>query len=134
MGPGGWNCWIGANFGAYGDPLSGPFYYGNYTAPLKASRIRKPADAMMYMDTITHYVYSPLHSGYKFALDKNGDGKADTMSTYPDVAFNSGRPTVHNNGANLTMLDGHVERVSFKLLWAIDGAGNVTHSFWYMED
>jgi prepilin-type N-terminal cleavage/methylation domain-containing protein len=23
-----WNCWIGANFGAYGNPLSAPFYYG----------------------------------------------------------------------------------------------------------
>src|SRR5687767_12822962 len=25
----GWNSWIGANFGAFGKPLSGPFYYGN---------------------------------------------------------------------------------------------------------
>src|SRR5262245_31208205 len=55
-----WNCWIGANFGAFGSPLSGPFYYGDTTPPLNVSRIGKPADAMLYMDTLTHYVYSPV--------------------------------------------------------------------------
>jgi prepilin-type N-terminal cleavage/methylation domain-containing protein len=131
----GWNCWIGANFGAYGAPLSGPFYYGNTgTRPLIASRIKKPSDAMMYMDTITHYVYSPVEPGYKFSIDMDGDGKADTMARYPDTPFNSGRPTVHSKGANTVELDGHAERVPYKKLWAIDSAGNVTHSFWYMED
>jgi prepilin-type N-terminal cleavage/methylation domain-containing protein len=131
----GWNCWIGANFGAYGIPLSGPFYYGNTgTPPLAATRIKKPADALMYMDTITHYVYSPVETGYKFSIDMDGDGKPDTMSRYPDTPFNSGRPTVHAKGANTVELDGHAERVPYKKLWAVDGAGNVTDSFWYMED
>ena len=131
-----WNCWIGANFGPYGmPPLSGPFYYANQgTPPLNVSRIKKPADAMMFMDTITHYVYSPVEPGYKFTLDMDGDGKADTMPNYPDIPFNFGRPTVHSGGANLTLLDGHVERVAFKKLWQIDGAGKVVHTFWYMED
>jgi prepilin-type N-terminal cleavage/methylation domain-containing protein/prepilin-type processing-associated H-X9-DG protein len=129
-----WNCWIGANFGAYGNPLSGPFYYGDVTPPLKVSRIGKPADAMIFMDTITHYVYSPVDPAYKFTLDLNGDGKVDTMPQYPDTPFNCGRPTVHNNGANLTLLDGHMERVSFRKLWEIDAANRVVHSFWYMED
>jgi prepilin-type N-terminal cleavage/methylation domain-containing protein/prepilin-type processing-associated H-X9-DG protein len=135
-GVGGWNCWVGANFGAYGAPtLSGPFYYGNHgTPPLNASRIRKPADAMIFMDTITHYVYSHVEPGYRFTLDLSGDGKPDTMPQYPDTPFNSGRPTVHGGGANLTMLDGHVERVSFKTLWNVDAAGKVTHSYWYLED
>ena len=88
----------------------------------------------MYMDTITHYVYSPVHPGYKFSLDLNGDGVPDTMPQYPDTPFNSGRPTVHASGANTALLDGHAERVPFKKLWAVDAAGFVTHSFWYMED
>jgi len=129
-----WNCWIGANFGAYGDPLSGPFYYGDRTPPLRVGRIRQPTDALMYMDTITHYVYSPVEANYRFTLDMNGDGQVDTMPQYPDTPFNSGRPTVHNNGANLTLLDGHVERVAFKQLWAIDARNRVLHSFWYLED
>jgi len=129
-----WNCWIGANFGAYGTPLSGPFYYGDVTPPLNASRIRKPADALMFMDTITHYVYSPVEPNYRFTLDLNGDGIVDTMPQYPDTPFNSGRPTVHAGGANLTLLDGHVERVSFRKLWQIDSARNVVHSFWFLED
>jgi prepilin-type N-terminal cleavage/methylation domain-containing protein/prepilin-type processing-associated H-X9-DG protein len=129
-----WNCWIGANFGAYGTPLSGPFYYGDQTPPLNVSRIRKPADAMIFMDTVTHYVYSPVEAGYRFTLDLNRDGVVDTMPQYPDTPFNFGRPTVHNNGANVTLLDGHVERVGFKKLWAVDTAKKVVHSFWYMED
>jgi prepilin-type N-terminal cleavage/methylation domain-containing protein/prepilin-type processing-associated H-X9-DG protein len=133
----GWNCWIGANFGLYADPLSGPLYYwilsgGTKNPPLKSTRIRKAADAMVFMDTITHYVYSPVQ--WKFARDADGDGAPDSMSSYPDTPYNYGRPTVHNNGANVTLLDGHVERVSFKKLWKLDGSGNVAHSFWYMED
>ena len=129
-----WNCWIGANFGAYGDPLSGPFYYGDSTRPLNVARIKRPADAMTLMDTITHYVYSPADPNYRFTLDLDGDGKVDTMPQYPDTPFNSGRPTVHNNGANVTLLDGHVERVPFKKLWEVDSAKKVVHSFWYLED
>ena len=129
-----WNCWIGANFGAYGNPLSGPFYYGDTTPPLNVSRIKKPDDAMMLMDTITHYVYSPVDPNYRFTLDLDGDKIVDTMGAYPDTPFNYGRPTVHNNGSNLTMLDGHVERVSFKKLWEIDASKKVVHSYWYMED
>jgi prepilin-type processing-associated H-X9-DG protein len=129
-----WNCWIGANFGAFGMPLSGPFYYGDTTRPLNVNRIGKPSDAMLYMDTLTHYVYSPVDQNYRFTLDLNGDGKLDTMPQYPGTPFNSARPTVHNNGSNLTMLDGHVERVAFKKLWDIDAKKMVTHSYWYMED
>jgi prepilin-type processing-associated H-X9-DG protein len=130
-----WNCWIGANFGAFGKPLSGAFYYGDQTPPLNASRIKKPADAMMFMDTVTHYVYSPVDPSYKFTLDLNHDGRVDTMRQYPDTPFNFARPTVHNEGANVTLLDGHVERVAFKKLWHIQGRNKrVTHSFWYLED
>jgi len=129
-----WNCWIGANFGAFGSPLSGPFYYGDVTPPLKQSRIARTSDALLFMDTVDHYVYSPVEPSYNFKLDLNKDGIADTMPQYPDVPFNNGRPTVHNNGANTALLDGHVERVAFQLLWAIDGKGKVTHPFWYLED
>jgi prepilin-type N-terminal cleavage/methylation domain-containing protein/prepilin-type processing-associated H-X9-DG protein len=129
-----WNCWIGANFGAFGNPLSGPFYYGDTTPPLRVSRIPKPADALMFMDTVTHYVYSPVDQNYRFTLDMNKDGKVDTMPQYPDTPFNYGRPTVHNNGCNVTLLDGHVERVSFRNLWEIDSKKLVVHSFWSMED
>lgn len=129
-----WNCWIGANFGAYGKPLSGPFFYGDQMPPLNVSRIPRPSDALMYMDTVTHYVYSPVDATYRFTLDMNRDGLVDTMAQYPDTPFNFGRPTVHSEGANVTLLDAHVERVSFKQLWNVDSAKKVTHSFWYLED
>jgi prepilin-type N-terminal cleavage/methylation domain-containing protein/prepilin-type processing-associated H-X9-DG protein len=132
-----WNCWIGANFGAYGKPLSGPLYYGNTgTPPLKASRIKKSSDALMFMDTVSHYVYSPVDYTYSYNLmdDRDSDGQADSMLRYPDTAYNYARPTVHNNGANLTLLDGHVERAGFRKIWQVDSAKKVVHSYWYMED
>lgn len=129
-----WNAWVGANFGAFGSPLTGPFYYGDTVKPFRVSRIQKPADALMFTDTYDHYVYSPVDPAYKFTLDMNRDGKLDTMAQYPEVPFNFGRPTVHNNGATTALLDGHVERVPFVKLWDVDSAGKVLHSFWYLED
>ncbi len=41
---------------------------------------------------------------------------------------------IHSNGSNVTLLDGHVERVPFKALWEIDARRRVAHSFWYIED
>jgi hypothetical protein len=85
---GGWNCWIGANFGLGNNStwrLSAPFYYGilNKTPnpPLKSTQIRKPADAMLFMDAITHYIYSPAEPNYYFTLDLNGDGKLDIIAS-----------------------------------------------------
>jgi prepilin-type N-terminal cleavage/methylation domain-containing protein/prepilin-type processing-associated H-X9-DG protein len=138
---GSWNCWIGANFGYGNDPtykLTAPFFYallsGSKNPALKAAKIKKPADALMLMDTISHYVYSPAEPGYKFTLDMNKDGLLDTMPHYPDWPFNFARPTVHSDGANVILLDGHVERVSFKKLWEVDKSGKVLHPFWYLDD
>jgi prepilin-type N-terminal cleavage/methylation domain-containing protein/prepilin-type processing-associated H-X9-DG protein len=137
-----WNCYIGCHFGRFGDPvtvpsmnyngISGPFYYEDHTSPMTASRIKRPAQAMILTDTITHYLYSPLEPSYAFTLDKDGDGQLDSMSNY-DVAYNWGRPTVHNRGANVTAADGHVERVAFRMLWARAAAGQMLSLWWYME-
>ena len=132
-----WNCWIGANFGTFGSKLNGMFYYeidgtGNHPA-LKSTRIKKPHDALMFMDTDYFYVYSPMLRPFTFDCD--GDGVGDSDPNY--VPYSHGRPTVHNNGANAALLDGHVERVAFKKLWAITNtptAGTPTHSFWNLED
>ena len=130
----GWNCWIGAHFGLIGKPLSGAFYYLNMTPPVRLGNIRKPSDAMAYTDTVSHYVYSPVEERYRFNLDIDGDGVFDSTSLHSDSPYNSARPKIHNDGANVTLLDGHVERVAFKSLWKIDSDRRVTHSFWYLED
>ena len=130
-----WNCWVGVSYGLYGDPLTGPFYYGNTQKALKATRIKKAADAMLYMDTVTTYVYHPLV--WTFDKDVDGDGLKDSSAGVlgaREYAFNNGRPTVHNNGANVTLLDGHVERMPSKKLWAWGSDNKIVHSFWYLED
>jgi prepilin-type N-terminal cleavage/methylation domain-containing protein/prepilin-type processing-associated H-X9-DG protein len=134
--PNQWNCWIGVNFGAYGKPLSGPFYYrkgpnGNMP-PLKGARVKRPAGALMFMDTSFYYVYSPAEQNYYFTVDMTRDGMLDSFGAYPGWPFNHARPTVHNFGANTALLDGHVERVPFKKLWEARG-GVVTHPFWFLE-
>ncbi len=128
-----WNCWVGVYYGLFGNPLTGPFYYGNEMKPIASTRIAKPSDAMMYMDTVTHYVYSPL--AWTFDKDVNGDGMMDSSAgVYAgEFSFNNGRPTVHSGGANVVLLDGHAERVGFKKLWECRN-GKVVHSFWYLED
>jgi prepilin-type N-terminal cleavage/methylation domain-containing protein/prepilin-type processing-associated H-X9-DG protein len=129
-----WNCWIGVNFGQYADKLNGPFYYANdggkINPPLKGTRIRKPADALMFMDTQDFYVYSPVLR--PFSADSDGDGVPDTDPGYSP--YSHGRPTVHNNGSNIGALDGHVERVAFKKLWEIGRRGDMVNSLWYLED
>jgi len=128
-----WNCWVGVYYGLFGNPLTGPFYYGNDMKPINSTRIKKSADAMMYLDTVTHYVYSPLV--WSFDRDVNRDGMVDTSGAVyaGEFPFNDARPTVHNNGANVTLLDGHAERVPFKKLWEWRN-NRIVHSFWYLED
>jgi prepilin-type N-terminal cleavage/methylation domain-containing protein/prepilin-type processing-associated H-X9-DG protein len=135
--PTNWNCWIGVNFGTFGNKLNGMFYYqidgtGSHQA-LKSTRIRKPNDALTFMDTDGYYVYSPMLRA--FTYDSDGDGVGDSDPSY--APYSHGRPTVHNRGANVALLDGHVERVAFKQLWAITNSptsGSPAHSFWNLED
>ncbi len=132
-GPDVWNCWIGCHFGLYDNPLTGPFYYhqpGNLP-PLDASRIKKPSQALMFMDAQDYYVYSPVESVFRLSEDSNHDGVPDSRAGFGP--FSRARPTVHNHGANVALLDGHVERVAFTKLWQIDKKGQMVHPFWYMD-
>ncbi len=88
---------------------------------------------MRFMDAVTHYVYSPVQWPFNAHAVPGGDFDT-TDRHFPPTPFSYARPTVHNNGANVTLLDGHVEHVSFKKLGKLDpGNGKVAHSFWYME-
>lgn len=134
-----WNSWIGVSFGPMvGNSLRAPFYYeivGNtQNSALRGTRIKKPNDALIFLDAqgdTTYWVYSPLAAQTPFQADWDGDGMNDTATSYGP--YSHGRPTVHNKGCNVTLLDGHVERVAYKKLWDYTG-GKATHSFWYLED
>ncbi len=131
-----WNCWIGPYFGSTPPPkITAPFYYGNpgTTPTLRySSAVKKTSDAMLFTDCVTGYIYSPLT--WPWTLDQDKDGKPDTMANYATTAFNWARPTVHSGGANVTLMDGHVERVSYSKLWAVRNDKTPAHSFWYLDD
>ena len=131
---GDWNCWIGANFGGLSEPGLAPFYYADRGGSMKLSRIRKPDDVLIYMDTLTHFVYSPMGSRYNFTLDLDHDGDVDSMGAYDFCAYNFARPTVHNNGSNVGLLDGRVERVPFQKLWQLTPDRKMAHSYWRLDD
>jgi len=97
---------------------------------MPASKIKRPAQAMILTDTVSHYLYSPLQ--YPFSDDLDADGKIDTWPNY-GYAYNWGRPTVHSGGANVTTADGHVERVPFRILWQMTPVGEMASRLWYVE-
>ncbi|MBI3852074.1 MAG: prepilin-type N-terminal cleavage/methylation domain-containing protein [Verrucomicrobia bacterium] len=125
-----WNCWIGINFGSQNSDgtLTGPFYYGHDLPPVKVSRIKRPVNALIFMDTATWYLYSLVYR--PFTMDMDHDKVLDSCEGDTGFPYNDGRPKVHNNGANVTLLDGHVEWVAFKKLWQSDGSGNPLHPYW----
>ena len=55
----------------------------------------------------------------------------DRLPLFGDLSVDYSKAFWH---ANVTLLDGHVERVGFKQLWQVDAAKKVVHSFWYLED
>ncbi len=139
-GPTNWNSHIGVNFGLWNltkfPKLNAPFYYGKINEsdalnpPVKAAMISHPSEALMFMDVDQYYVYSPLYNPWN--TDATGDGMLDSNANY--APFNNGRPTVHNNGCNISCLDGHVQRMPFRTLWAADGTGKPLCNYWTMQD
>ncbi|MCC6823620.1 MAG: prepilin-type N-terminal cleavage/methylation domain-containing protein [Verrucomicrobia subdivision 3 bacterium] len=127
-----WNCWLGVHFGGSSDPITSPFWYGspNNMTPLVMTRVKKPVDAMLYMDVMQHFVYTPRQAA--FVKDVDSDGMLDSSGATP-FPFNEGRPNIHNGGANVTLMDGHSERVPMKRLWEWRD-GKIVHSYWYLDD
>jgi prepilin-type processing-associated H-X9-DG protein len=128
-----WNCWIGVNFGQQD---SAPFIYhvpssGPPVSLQKLSRINKPSQVIAFIDGLENYVYNPTMLAYKFTLDLDGDGMLDSMSK-DGVANNYARPTVHDNGANVALLDGHAERVAFKILWQ-NNSSTMLNPYWFLN-
>ena len=147
--PPGWNCWIGANLGKRNGliQLTAPFFYRHLgkgydpplnNPPLKTTQLRKPADVMAFMDTLSDYVQTSLDWPWA-ALDINDDGFGDT-GCFSGASFNCANPLVHSGGANVTLLDGHVERVPFNKLWQVETntagtgvGGTPVHRFWWID-
>jgi prepilin-type processing-associated H-X9-DG protein len=136
----GWNCWVGVYLGSNTVPLTGTLAMSSlgsgseFDGPtLSAATIRNPSEAMVYMDTATDSVLSPLVWPFDLGAGNFGQVDSNTKVYAQTFPFNDARPMVHSFGANVTLLDGHVERVPFKVLWAVDKNNNVTCPYWYLK-
>jgi prepilin-type N-terminal cleavage/methylation domain-containing protein/prepilin-type processing-associated H-X9-DG protein len=138
--PGNWNCWIGANCGAGNNatyPLAAPFYYqtgvGSLVNPaLKTTVLRKPTSVLLFMDTISHYVYCPNDPVYAVTTDMVDFIPGN--DSFGGMPFSWARATVHGGGANVSLLDGHVEWVSAAKLWEQDSPTiKRAHPYWFID-
>ena len=130
---GSWNCWVGVNFGMpdLNGTLTAPFYYNdNNIPPAKVSRILHPVKALTFMDSIGWYVYSPVSNPFAHDVDHDGLLDSGDCELYAGVPFNNARPTVHDNGANVALLDGHVVLTPFKVLWQCSKYGAPLNQYW----
>lgn len=97
---------------------------------VKTSRIRKPSEAMVFLDGATVWgIRSPIGTKFQYP-DEDGDGVGDIPSSFEN---HGGNFRIHQDGSQMSLLDGHVERVHYRKLWAYDRNGEVTHPFWYPE-
>jgi prepilin-type N-terminal cleavage/methylation domain-containing protein len=144
-----WSAWIGANFGGYADrdrkPLSGPFLYQSdgYSSgpPVKAGTISRPAECMAFIETRTFYMHAPLTKNYSsWAWDINPDNDYSAGSVNSSSAligygpYNVAVAKVHGGKGNVVgLLDGHVEYMPYKRLWATTAGGRILHPFWQLQ-
>jgi prepilin-type N-terminal cleavage/methylation domain-containing protein len=134
-----WNCWIGANLGNYisGQALNAPFYYeidsGLTAPPCKASFFTRPAGSMVFTDVSVYFVYSPSWDPWDVGTvnRKIPDSYSQAGNGY---AFSQGRPTVHNNGSEVTCLDGHVAHSPFSQLYGWNTSSwTPSSTYWIMQ-
>ena len=89
------------------------------------------SEALIYMDAVFE-VRFPNALGHHFVHDADSNGYADTGDNYfnSGLPFNGARPTIHNDGSNAALLDGHVEWIRYMNLWKIDDKNQPIHNFW----
>ena len=96
---------------------------------VKTGQIMKPAEAMVFLDGVTGFGFgSPVGTSFMYP-DEDGDHVGDV----PKFEVNRAHFRIHRDGSQMSLLDGHVERVNYRKLWAYDRRGRVTHRFWFPE-
>ena len=79
--------------------------------PLSLDQFIKPSGWIAFLDTYDGWgMYSP--ATWRFRFDLDGDGKKDTSNA--GFIYNYAMPRVHLDGLNVTMVDGHIEWMSFE--------------------
>ena len=124
---------VGVNYGAFNNrtinnipaPPPAPILYataGPLSTPtvfpvFKFSHVNYPTTWTMLLDTDINHDFIYTIGNWHPGVDTDGDGLDDT---HPGVAlflpagqYNGGRPRVHRDSSNITLVDGHVERVDY---------------------
>lgn len=121
----------GVNNPSHGHPPA-PILYGGRSGerlppPFTFSEVRHPATWAMLLDGL-YFMYTFAH--WPPDLDWDEDGIPDTYSGLQiwgktEAMYNRGCPRTHHDALNMTMVDGHVERID---LWTYL---DPTADFWH---
>lgn len=96
---------------------------------VKTHEIRKSAETLVFLDANSG-LNSPVGERFVYP-DRDRDGVGD-VPPKPEEFWHSNFG-VHGDSSQMSLLDGHVERVHYRKLWAYDEKGQVAHPFWYPE-
>ena len=124
--------WVGVPWGGYkgskgpnavaNDPppntvANAPFVYGN-NGSIRHSEVNYPSTWIMAFDTSRPYQFQYSYASYSPEIDTDSDKFPDTnqfVSVWIGVGkqYNGARPRVHRDICNVTLVDGHAERLDY---------------------
>ncbi len=136
--------WVGVYFGKF-QPKNAPFvqpfrWTGSnmetMCSPVKFASIKLPASYLMMLDVRRDVLFEPIH--WPWGTDYDGDGMDDShpgiLASSMSTPYNAGRPKIHRGGCNVSLFDGHVERIEYETFWEIGSDGYPVHPYWYNQN
>ena len=117
---------VGVHYGGFNDrtPPNAPILYASQGNPpqfypvFRFSHVNYPTTWMMLLDTSINHNFIYSIGAWHPSLDTDGDGLDDTHPgaarfIHAGAQYNGGRPRIHRDSSNMTLVDGHVERVAY---------------------
>ena len=118
-------AWVGIPYGGFRDTSNvvpghgavAPFVYG--PGPIRFSEVNFPSTWTMSFDAARPYQFQYTYNNWKPNTDTDADKFPDTFDPpfigqfFVGMQYNGARPRAHRDIVNLTLVDGHSERLDY---------------------